>query len=258
VAALAASLLTPTRFIGRVGDDAVGLQLIETLSARGVDVRAQRQGRTGTIVVLVDGDGERTMFPDRAAAGELSRVPAEWLESLAALHVTSYSFANEPASGATLELIAAGHAAGVAVSLDASSTGLLEDMGIARYVEVVRAVRPVVFFANAAEAEMLDLDQPPFATMLTIVKNGSGPTIVRAPDGERTAVPVTVVDHVRDATGAGDAFAAGFLSARLDGRQVIEAVEKGHVLARAVLGSPGAALGAAYREASLDTGVTNT
>jgi sugar/nucleoside kinase (ribokinase family) len=242
VAALAASTETPTRFIGRVGNDALGLQLIEILEQRGVDVRAQRAGRTGTVVVLVDRSGERTMFPDRGAAAELDAVPAGWLDSLGILHATSYSFAAEPAAGATLDLMAAARSRGIELCLDASSTGLLEDLGIATYLEFVRAVRPTIFFANAAEAAVLDLDSGLFSGTLTIIKHGSEPTVVRAPDGTRTSVPVKVVDDVRDATGAGDAFAAGFLSARLAGRDVIEAVHAGHALAGAVLRSPGAAL----------------
>jgi sugar/nucleoside kinase (ribokinase family) len=249
VAALAASTGTPARFIGRVGDDALGVQLIEILQQRGVDVRAQRAGRTGTIVVLVDRDGERTMFPDRGAAAELDRVPAEWLDALAILHATSYSFAAEPAATATLELMDTARARGVEISLDASSTGLLEDLGIEAYLEFVAAVRPAVFFANASEAALLDLDSPLFAQTLTIIKRGSEPTLVRAPDGARSAVPVNVVDDVRDATGAGDAFAAGFLGARLAGADVIQAVHAAHRLAGAVLRSPGAALDADRPEA---------
>ena len=207
-------------------------------------MRAQRQGQTGTVVVLVDSAGERTMFPDRGAAGELSDVPRDWLQGLGILHATSYSFAAEPATSATLQLMAAAKSAGTVLSLDASSTGLLEDLGIARYVEVVQAVSPAIFFGNASEAALLDLSKPPFSTTLTVVKNGADPTIVRSPDGGSSTVPVTVVDGVRDATGAGDAFAAGFLTAHLAGRSIIEAVHAGHALAAAVLRSPGAALDA--------------
>lgn len=242
VAALAAQAGAPARFIGRVGDDAAGLQLTDALAACGVDVRVQRDGRTGTVVVLVDPTGERTMFPDRGAAAELSGVPAEWLESVGLLHATSYSFAAEPAAAATLDLIRAGRAAGIAVSLDASSTGVLEDIGIARYLDLVQAIRPSVFFANASEAALLDLDRPPFAHTLTVVKNGSGPTILRFCGGDRVVIPVAAVDGVRDTTGAGDALAAGFLAARLRGEDVPGAVRAGHALARAILGSPGAAL----------------
>jgi sugar/nucleoside kinase (ribokinase family) len=249
VAALAACAGTPTRFIGRVGDDALGLRLIEVLHGHGVDVRAQRAGRTGTIVVLVDRSGERTMFPDRGAAGEMDDVPEDWLESLRLLHATSYSFATEPAASATLALMKAARNRGIQLALDASSTGVLEDLGIPSYLEFVAAVRPTVFFANASEAALFELDSDLFANTLTIIKQGSEPTLVRAPDGTRLAVPVTVVDGVRDATGAGDAFAAGFLGARLNGDDVMQAVHAGHALAGAVLRSPGAALDADRFEA---------
>ena len=72
----AAPAAVPARFIGCVGADPAGDVLCAELAGRGVDVRVQRRGRTGTIVVLVDGDGERTMYPDRAAAAELTEVPA--------------------------------------------------------------------------------------------------------------------------------------------------------------------------------------
>jgi sugar/nucleoside kinase (ribokinase family) len=250
VAALAASTGASTRFIGRVGADALGAQLIDVLAGHGVDVLAQRVGRTGTIVVLVDSAGERTMFPDRGAAAELSEVPVAWLDSVAILHVTSYSFAAEPAASATLALMTAARLRGVELSLDASSTGLLEDLGLPRYLSFVEAAVPAIFFANAAEAAMLDLDSAPFAQALRIIKNGSEPTVMLEPDGIRHAVPVTVVDDVRDATGAGDAFAAGFLGARLSGRSLIDAVHAGHSLAGSVLRSPGAALDGSHLQAS--------
>lgn len=45
---------------------------------------------------------------------------------------------------------------------------------------------------------------------------------------------------VRDSTGAGDAFAAGWLSAMIEGLGPVERVQRGHALARTVLASPGA------------------
>ena len=78
--AVFASRLMPARFIGCVGDDPVADLLTSELAGHGVDVRVQRRGRTGTIVVLVDSGGERTMYPDRAAAADLSEVPDAWLE----------------------------------------------------------------------------------------------------------------------------------------------------------------------------------
>ena len=139
-----ASAWVPTRFIGCVGLDPAADVLTSELAGHGVDVRVQRRGRTGTIVVLIDGKGERTMYPDRAAAAQLADVPAAWLESAAMLHAPSYCFAAEPSATALLGLIQHAHQACLPVSLDASSTAMIEDYGLARYLDLVDTLRPAV------------------------------------------------------------------------------------------------------------------
>jgi len=238
--AVFASALVPTRFIGCVGDDPVGGVLTSELTGHGVDVRVQRRGRTGTIVVLVDADGERTMYPDRAAAAELTEVPESWLESAAVLHAPSYCFSAQPAASAVAAMIGYAHQAGLPVSLDASSTGMIETYGLARYLDLVESVRPAVFFANAHEARLLDVTRPQFATALVVVKNGADSTTVTWPGGATQTVPVPPAPPVRDSTGAGDAFAAGFLAAQVRGADPVEAARAGHQVARSVLFSPGA------------------
>jgi len=238
--AVFASALVPTRFIGCVGDDPVAAILTSELAGHGVDVRVQRRGRTGTIVVLVDADGERTMYPDRAAAAELTEVPESWLESAALLHAPSYCFAAQPAASAVAGMIGYAHRAGLPVSLDASSTAMIETYGLARYLDLVESVRPAVFFANAHEARLLDVTRPQFATALVVVKNGADSTTVTWPGGAAQTVPVPPAPPVRDSTGAGDAFAAGFLAARVRGADPVEAARAGHQVARSVLFSPGA------------------
>ena len=238
--AVFASALMPARFIGCVGEDPAADVLTSELAGHGVDVRVQRRGRTGTVVVLIDSGGERTMYPDRAASADLNEVPEDWLESAAILHVPSYCFAAEPAGTSVLRLIQHAGQAGIPVSLDASSTGMIEEYGQARYLDLVESIRPAVFFANGHEARLLDVTRPRFAKTLTVVKNGAGPTMVTAPGGVPRAVPVPEAAAVRDSTGAGDAFAAGFLAARARGADPVEAAIAGHDLARSVLLSPGA------------------
>ncbi|WP_344113468.1 PfkB family carbohydrate kinase [Kribbella alba] len=75
-----------------------------------------------------------------------------------------------------------------------------------------------------------------------MVKNGMEPTEVHFTDNRSATVRVPPVEDVRDTTGAGDAFAAGFLSAILDNAEDLEAVEAGHDLARRVLTEAGATL----------------
>ena len=235
-----ASALMPARFIGCVGEDPVADVLTSELAGHGVDVRVQRRGRTGTVVVLIDSGGERTMYPDRAAAADLAEVPPAWLDSAVALHAPSYCFAAEPTGTSVLRLLGHAGRAGVPVSLDASSTGMIEEYGLARYLDLVESVKPAVFFANAHEAGLLDVTRPRFAKTLTVVKNGAGSTIVTPPGGPPCAVPVPEAPPARDSTGAGDAFAAGFLAARAHGADPVEAARAGHDLARSVLFSPGA------------------
>ena len=241
--AVFASALMPARFIGCVGEDPVADVLTGELAGHGVDVRVQRRGRTGTVVVLIDSGGERTMYPDRAASADLAGVPGAWLESAAVLHAPSYCFAAEPAAASVLRLIGDAGRAGIPVSLDASSTGMIEEYGLPRYLDLVESVRPSVFFANAHEARLLDVTRPQFAKSTTVVKNGAEPAIVTVPGGVPRTVPVPEAPPARDSTGAGDAFAAGFLAARLRGADPVEAAAAGHEMARSVLFSPGASTG---------------
>ncbi|MEI9513201.1 carbohydrate kinase family protein [Agromyces sp. CCNWLW213] len=212
-----AAARTPTRFIGRVGDDAAGRTLEAALAGSGVDVRVQRAGRTGAVVLIVAPDGERTMFPDRAAAAGLEGVDPAWLDGAAWLHVPSYGFEHDPMRSEVRRLAARGRDLGARLSIDASSTGLIDGLGVARVLAWYAQLRPDVLLANETEAELLGVagGGPVAASVCRrlVVKHGPEPTEV-FDDGALVArVPVAPVVGVRDLTGAGDAFAAGYLAA---------------------------------------------
>ncbi|BDZ53827.1 carbohydrate kinase family protein [Agromyces marinus] len=234
---------TPTRFIGRVGDDGAGAALVSALASGGVDVRAQREGRTGAVVLIVAPDGERTMFPDRASAAELADVDAGWLDGIAWLHAPSYGLEHDPMRSEVRRLIALARERGARVSIDASSTGLIDGLGVARVAGWLAELRPDVLFANETEAELLGIDGGGRAAASVaarvVVKHGPRPTEVFDAGEPVARVPVPPVAEVRDLTGAGDAFAAGYLAAALAGADAGSACAAGHGLAASVIASPG-------------------
>ena len=192
--------------------------------------------------MLVDVDGERTFLPDRGAAAELTEVPANALDDVAVLHVPAYGLDGGTTADAVRALLATASGRGVPVSFDASSWAVLRAIGVADYLALVERVRPVVVFANADEERELGLLDGAPAGVTVVVKDGARPTLIRPGDGARLHIPVRPVEGVRDSTGAGDAFAAGWLSAMMDGLDVPARVERGHALARSVLLSPGAGI----------------
>ncbi|HEU4849148.1 MAG TPA: PfkB family carbohydrate kinase [Terrimesophilobacter sp.] len=241
--AAAAAQRCPVRFIGRVGADARGEQLVAELQGAGVDVRVQRAGRTGTVVVLVDPDGERTMFPDRAAASELDAVHPRWLDGVGWLHVPLYGFTTPTARRAITELMRRTTAHGVPTSIDVSAVSVMRELGVPATVDLLDELAPTIVFANSDESDFLELDTrtpPPGRTH--IVKRGPSPVEIRTTTGIEF-VPVPPLIEILDSTGAGDAFAAGFLPALMAGSTAVEAVRSGSGLASIALGQPGALAG---------------
>ncbi len=243
VAAFAAGTGRAVRFVGQVGDDAVGERLVADLTSCGVDVRVKRGGRTGAVVVVVEPGGERTMLSDRGSAVELDGVPPSWMDGVDLLHVTAYALTAEPVASTATRLIATVRASGGRLSVDASSVRALADFGPERFVAALTHLGPDVLFANEAEASLLGLpERLPAGVALAVVKRGAVSTVLVAPGCPPVYVAVPPLDDVADTTGAGDAFAAGFLGALLDGLGPVEAAEQGHQLAAAVLRQPGATL----------------
>lgn len=235
---------TPSRFIGQVGNDNLGEQLCASLRESGVDVCTVAEGRTGSIVVIVQPNGERTFLTDRGVASELSLFDASHLAGVSIVHVPTYSLALDPLATTAVQYIRAARTAGALISIDASSTSVLRNYGVDRYAALVASIAPDVFLCNNDEAALLNIDSahPMPGAKLSVIKHGALPVAAITAAGAVTEVATPPVANIVDTTGAGDAFAAGFLPVYATSRNIEDAITNGNLIAARVLRSPGATL----------------
>jgi sugar/nucleoside kinase (ribokinase family) len=224
------------RFLGQVGADAIGEALLREMAALGVDVTmARRAESTGTIVALIDTAGERSMLTDSRTCVQLSDPDPMWLEDVSVLHVPFYSLAVEPIATTATTVIGWARARGVAVSVDLSSTAVMREYGLDDVRRLIHALGPDIVLANRNEADAFGTDAAPVGALF-VEKRGADAAVLHRCDGPSVAVTAVAVDGVDDTTGAGDAFAAGFLTAAW-GDDPIGACESGHRAAAALLTS---------------------
>jgi sugar/nucleoside kinase (ribokinase family) len=127
------------------------------------------------------------------------------------------------------------HERDIAVSIDLSSTSVMEAFGIDDVRRSMAELAPAILFANRDEATAFDAASAP-AGALVVEKRGPDAAVLHRPHDSTVEVPAIAVDRVDDTTVAGDAFAAGFLTA--DWRNdAIGACRSGHRSAAALLTS---------------------
>lgn len=209
-----------------------------------------REQPSGVLVTIVDPDGERSFLTDRGANLNLSPddLGESILEDIGMVVVSGYSFFAPGPRNAVRSLFSAARSRGIAVAVDPASVGFLVEVGPAQFLDWTSGA--TVIFANESEAEALTgisgceaqmraLGQR-FETVL--IKRGRLGAALGGRDGIRVQLPAPRVAVV-NSTGAGDAFAAGFIAARLNGDDeaaaLAKGIEAGATAVQSIGGQPG-------------------
>jgi len=236
----------PVAFVGCVGDDAAGREAERALRAAGVTPRLAVAPRTatGSCVVLVDADGERTMLPD---AGANARLPVAPLPPGDHLHLSGYALIRPRSRAAAASALRAARAAGMTTSVDAASAAPLAAMGGPPFRALARGASLMLVTLDEAEVLTGSRDPDVIAADLlgdhreVIVKLGPGGALWSGANGAVVRAPAAVPPGpVVDATGAGDAFTAAWLAARRGGEAPEDALRRACALAADVVTRPGA------------------
>ncbi len=223
-----------TRFFGKVGNDGVERHAA-SLREHQVDPRlvADPLLPTATIVLTLDDDADRTMYVDRAANGTLTLddlddglwVDVDWL------HLTGYTFFDPETRAVAVELIAEAKRRGAGVSVDPSTTAFLREVTPQAFVDWTSGVD--LLMPNLDEARLLVGATGPFVDFdaltrmypqVAVTLGSMGAAYVAGSVREQVAAPRV---QVIDTTGAGDAFAAGFLASWVEKKDARVALQGG-------------------------------
>jgi sugar/nucleoside kinase (ribokinase family) len=201
-------------------------------------------------VIEPTGEVGRTMITDRGANALLATEDVDAALDAAPdavhLHLSGYTLLDAGSSDAGRRALDAAAERGMTVSVDAASAGPLRRVGGPAFISLVR--RADVLFANVDEARALlgdgtdgveTLGATDLAAALAarlegrtdvggtvVVKLGAAGAVAATSRGAVLPMAAPAVD-VQDTTGAGDAFAAGFLGAWLGGAEVGDALTAG-------------------------------
>jgi fructokinase len=236
VAAGLAKLGIRSGFMGKVGDDAFGHFLAQTLEQAGVDTSALRfsaEARTALAFVSLRADGEREFMFYRHPSADMLHTPgevqadAERIRKAKVLHYGSISLISEPSRSATLQAIGIARDAGLLLSYDpnlrlnlwpdaeAAKAGIRLGWPLAHVIKV--SEEELAFLAGTEDlAAAVRRVWHPELRLLVITAGRAGCRYATSQfSGQVPGFEVTPVDT----TGAGDGFVAGLLKGLVDDPQ---------------------------------------
>ena len=237
-------------FVGRVRDDRAGRVFRHDIRAAGVAFDTPPAGRgapTGHCFVFVTPDAERSMLTMLGAAAEIEPddIDGQTAADAAILYLEGYLWDAPAAQAAMVKLADAARAAGRKVALSLS-----DPFCALRHRETFReliSARVDILFANEEEALALTgaASLAAAADMLAgeveiaaLTRGAQGSLAVAG--AERLEAPAAPVAGLTDTTGAGDLYAAGFLSGLARARPLAECARLGGLAAGRIIEQMGA------------------
>ncbi|MCP4261871.1 MAG: adenosine kinase [Planctomycetes bacterium] len=218
-----------TGFCGKVANDILGALYIAHMQQSGIVFNGKAvQGMTGTCVVLISDDAQRTMLTCLGISGgiDYEDIDEELLKHSRYLYLEGYLFESECAGRTMLRAVAAARKNGVKIALTASDANCVER----HHDLLVQLIQNDVdlLFANVQEARVLsDTNDDEEALRVlsgwcegVAVTDGEHGSMVSF-NGEVTKIAPYSVSAL-DTTGAGDAYAAGLLYGISSGHTIRE------------------------------------
>lgn len=221
VALVLAQLDIPVTTVGRIGRDPFGRFLLSALTEHGIDtggIRSDEASGTSASMVLVDEGGERRFIHYIGANAHLNinDVDMKLVTGAAILHVAGSLVMPGIDGPPTADILRQAGEAGVTTFMDTAydQTG--------RWLDVLRPCLPYVdyFVPSLVEARALTGYQAPadaagalldLGARTVAIKMGADGCLVMTATGQTLWSPAFAVEVI-DTTGAGDAFAAGFIA----------------------------------------------
>ena len=232
--------------VARVGNDPVGFALVSDLDKYGVAHKdLMRSGRpSGVVVILVDSNGERTMFPDNGANADLELSDLPDLDGFDGVFVSGYALLDSRSRDAVLKMIDKAKIAKLPIFLDPTTTGAMKSVAkeeILKWVALMDGVllnnEEARYLGGSDDIEIAEENLQKL-TPLVVIKLGSrGAMAIH--NGKFEKVPA-VTTNVVDTTGAGDSFAAGFIPKWLQSGDLELSLNAGAALAAKCVATVGA------------------
>ena len=235
-------------FIGKVSDDELGSKYEDGLKSEKVEYfysKKKEELPTGTCLILVTPDSERTMCTYLGTAGKINEndVNTEVVRQSEMIFLEGYLWdEGEPKKAFEKAINSANK---VAMSL---SDQFCVDRHKSHFLDLVKNKLDITF---ANEQEMMSLiDAKDFKDVINFGKNLKKLLVITR--GEKGAISINgqeIVENgieknlnVKDLTGAGDLFAAGFLHGNLNNLSISESLNKGREMSSRVIQQIGARL----------------